>query len=312
MDQAIQPALRKAEIFKERCCLFVIELGNLLLEARRYRHHLRPRTCSILLHLLHVGILRIRCRRLILANVRDVENGLAREEIQITQDPLLLLGELHLARRPPRIERLLQALQCCVLRLCLLAPRFQQFRHLDEAFFHRLQIGKAQLCLDDVNIAQRVNAALYMRDVRALKAAHHMGDSIHLADVLEELISQPLALRGALHKACNIDKAHTGGCRLFGMIEIRQHLEARIRHGHDAHIRLNRAERIVRRLCARLRDSVEQRAFSHIRQTDDSDFKIAHRYSSKTRYDRYTRYVIAHNPCTGQFQHSFPTLFFTA
>ena len=130
MDQAIQPALRKTEIFEERRCFLVIELGDLLFEARRYCHHLRARTCSILLHLLHVRILRVRCRRLILANVRDVEDRLAREEIQITQDPLLLLGELRLARRLPRIERLFQALQCRMLRLCLFAPRFQQFRHL--------------------------------------------------------------------------------------------------------------------------------------------------------------------------------------
>ena len=130
VDQAIQPALRKTEIFEERRCFLVIELGDLLFEARRYCHHLRARTCSILLHLLHVRILRVRCRRLILANVRDVEDRLAREEIQITQDPLLLLGELRLARRLPRIERLFQALQCRMLRLCLFAPRFQQFRHL--------------------------------------------------------------------------------------------------------------------------------------------------------------------------------------
>ena len=118
-----------------------------------------------------------------------------------------------------------------------------------------------------------------MRDIRTFKAADNVRHGIHLADVFEEFIAKPFALRRSLHKSRNIDKPDARRCRLLGVIEIGQHLEARIRHRHHTHIRLNRAERIIRCLCARLRDRIEQRTLAHVRQTDDSNFQIAHVYS---------------------------------
>ena len=163
-----------------------------------------------------------------------------------------------------------------MLRLCLLAAGLQQLCHLRHALLHRLEIGKAELRLNDVDVAQRVDRPLHMGDVCTLKAADNVRHGIHLTDVLKELVAQPLALRCALHKTRDIDKANTRRGRLLGMVEIGQHLETRIRHRHHAHIRLNRAERIVRRLCTRLCNRIEQRALAHIRQPHNSNLKIAH------------------------------------
>ena len=107
---------------------------------------------------------------------------------------MFFLGKLRFARGTPRVEHGFQAFERRGFRLCLLAPRFQQLRHLRRALFHRLKIGETQLRLDDVDIAQRIDSPLHMRDVRTLKAAHYMRDRIHLTDVLKELIAKPLAL----------------------------------------------------------------------------------------------------------------------
>ena len=215
---------------------------------------------------------------------------------------MFFLGKLRFARGTPRVEHGFQAFERRGFRLCLLAPRFQQLRHLRRALFHRLKIGETQLRLDDVDIAQRIDSPLHMRDVRTLKAAHHMRDRIHLTNVLKELIAKPLALRRALHEPRNIDKTHARRRRFLGMIEIRQHRQTRIRHRHHADVRLDRAERIVRRFRARLRNRVEQRALAHIRQTDNTDLKIAHRDSFFHRiyfkvhyFNEYACYVIPKN-----------------
>src|SRR5438874_9541202 len=55
------------------------------------------------------------------------------------------------------------------------------------------------------------------------------------------------------------------------MRKLRQHIEPRIGHGDDALVRINRAKRVVCRLrFSRACDSVKQRAFPHIRETDNS------------------------------------------
>ena len=65
--------------------------------------------------------------------------------------------------------------------------------------FEAFEIGQHQLGLDRLDIGDRIDAALDMRDVGILKAAHDMGDGIDLADIGEELVAEPLAFRSAAH-----------------------------------------------------------------------------------------------------------------
>ena len=51
-----------------------------------------------------------------------------------------------------------------------------------------------------------------------------------------------------------------------------QDLEARVWYGDDADIRLDRAEREVRGLCAGFRDGIEKRALADVRQADNTNF----------------------------------------
>ncbi len=49
-----------------------------------------------------------------------------------------------------------------------------------------------------------------MGDVGILKAAHHMGDRVDLADIGEELVAETLALRGAAHEPGDVDEGEAG------------------------------------------------------------------------------------------------------
>ena len=61
------------------------------------------------------------------------------------------------------------------------------------------------------------------------------------------------------------------GMTLSRMRKLRQHFEPRVGHGHDAEVRIDRAEGIIRRLrLAGAGDGVEESRFADVRQTDDS------------------------------------------
>ena len=67
-----------------------------------------------------------------------------------------------------------------------------------------LEIGQQQLGLDQLGIAERVDPALDMGDVRVLEAAQHVQDRVDLADGAQELVAQPLALGGAADEAGDV------------------------------------------------------------------------------------------------------------
>ena len=102
-----------------------------------------------------------------------------------------------------------------------------------------------------------------------------MGDSVYLPDMLQKFISEPFALRRALHQPRNIDEAHRGGRRLFRLVHLVKNRQPRIRHIHDADVRLDGAEGIILRLRPRPGNGVKQRALADVRQADNTDFQIA-------------------------------------
>ena len=113
-----------------------------------------------------------------------------------------------------------------------------------------------------------------MGDVGILKAAHHMGDRIDLADGGEKLVAEALALRRAAHQTRDIDKGQPGRNDLGGLGDLGKLVEPGIRHRDLADIRLDGAERIIRRLRRRrLGQRIEQRRLADIGQPDDTAFE---------------------------------------
>ncbi len=133
-----------------------------------------------------------------------------------------------------------------------------------------LHVGHDQLEVDDVDVARRVAAALDVDDVRVVEAAHHVDDGVRLADVREELVPQALAAGRALDQTGDVHELDDRRGLLLRVVDLRQGIEPRVRHGDHAHVGVDGAEGVVRRLRARVRDRVEEGRFAHVGQTHDT------------------------------------------
>ena len=109
-----------------------------------------------------------------------------------------------------------------------------------------------------------------MHDVVVDKAAHDVHNRVDLADIRKKLVAEALALRRAAHQSRDVDKLNRRGRVFLRVVHLGQLVQPLVRHGHHADVRLNCAERIVRRLRSRVRDRVEQCALADIRQAHDS------------------------------------------
>ena len=165
-------------------------------------------------------------------------------------------------------------LRVLVAALRLLASRI-------DALLEAVEIGQHQLGLDRLGVAHRIDPALDVGHVGILETAQHVHDGVDLADVGEELVAQPLALRGAAHQAGDIDEFELRGDDLGRLGDRGKGIEALVGHGDPADIGLDGAERIVRRLGrGGGREGVEEGRLADIGQANDTAGK-AH-YSSSS------------------------------
>ena len=91
LDEAVEAALRLAEILEERLGLLRIELGDLLLDLRGDCDDLRALLGGELLDLLHERILVVGRRDLVLRDIRNVERRLQREEVHLLDEREIVL-----------------------------------------------------------------------------------------------------------------------------------------------------------------------------------------------------------------------------
>ena len=161
------------------------------------------------------------------------------------------------------------------LDLRLLVALLRLLDQIGHALLEAFEIGEHQLGLDRLRVGDRIDPPLDMGDVAALEAAQHVDDRIDLADIAEELVAEPLAVRGAAHQPGNVDEFELGLDHLHLEAAIaRDLLQARVGHGDAADIGLDRAEGIIGRLRRRrLGQRVEQGGLADIRQPDDSATK---------------------------------------
>ena len=134
-----------------------------------------------------------------------------------------------------------------------------------------VEVREHQLGFDGFRIGDRVDAPLDVRYVAAFEAAQDVNDRIDLADIGEELVAEAFALTGAADEAGDVDELDLGLDLLRRGGNCTDLVEPLVGHGDAADIRLDRAERIVRRLRrGGLGQSVEKRRFADIRQADDA------------------------------------------
>ena len=144
------------------------------------------------------------------------------------------------------------------------------FHRLVLAALHGVHVRENQLEVDRLDVAGGVDRAINVDDVLVLEAAHDVDNRVHLADVAQKLVAQPFAVARAFHQTRNVHKLDGRGCNLLRVIHFAQHVQTVVRHHDNARVRLDGAERIVGRLCASLRDGINQGAFADIGQTDNA------------------------------------------
>ena len=195
-----------------------------------------------------LGILVARDNMLVIG-VADVDDRLHGNQVQIIQQVLLLVGQIHqpdcLAILQVLLHLLHQGQVNAHLLLQIALCGTCQLHILGHAVGYRLQIGQRQLGVDRVDIAGRVNLVVDVDDIRILEATYHVGDDPYLADVGQKLVAKPLALAGALDETGNIDELERGRNQPLRRDDFLDPLQSGVRHIDDTDIRIDRAERIV-------------------------------------------------------------------
>ena len=207
-------------------------------------------------------------------DIADIEHRLRGQQPEHAEGALFFRLALEQPRRLAFAQQHQRAVDEVELFLGFLVVALGLLGQIVDALFEAVEIGQHQLGLDGLDIGERSDLALDMGDVGILKAAHHMRDRIDLADGGEELVAEAFALGRAAHEAGDIDEGQPRRDDLRGLGDRGELVEPRIGHRDLADIRLDGAERIVRRLRRRrLRQRVEQRRLADIGQSDDTAFE---------------------------------------
>ena len=266
-DHPVQPAVGQAQPFQELAAVGRVHLRDLGLDGRADHHRAGIVGGG---EIQHRPAVRIAGGGRAFLDVADIEHGLGGHQPQFRGGDLLALRHGG-ARGAALAQRRDQRLHQRQLRRRLLVVAARLLLQRGHALLQAVEVGQHQLGLDDLAVAQRVHAALHMRDVAILEAAQHMDDGVHLADVGQELVAQPLALGGAADEARDVHEFQAGGDDLGTLADGGQRGEARVGHRHPADIGLDGAEGVVGRLRRhRLRQRVEERGLAHIGQADDA------------------------------------------
>ena len=207
-------------------------------------------------------------------DVAHVDDRFRRKQLQRREDWLLLGRDVGHAGRlavPQGDQRLLHHGE---LRLGFLVAGLRLLLGSSAALIQALHVGEHELGLDHLGIGQRIDAVLDVGYVVVLEAAQHIGDGIDFADVGQKLVAEALALGGAAHQAGDVDKGKPRWDDLPGLGYGGEFIEALVRYTDLANVRLDGAERVVRRLRSRgLRQRVEEGRLADVRQTHDAAFE---------------------------------------
>ncbi len=197
--------------------------------------------------------------------------GLSLRRKNCAEMHLLLRRQLDGQRRLAGIERVLDLHQHGVFRGRVLVAALDLFRDAFAALPHRLEIREHQLGIDDLDVADRIHRPRHVQHILIVKAPHHLHDGVDLADVRQELVAEPFPVAGALDQAGDVHELDRGGDHHLGPGDPLQLGKPGIRHGDDADVGVDGAERIVGRFgLAGAGDGVKQGGLADIGQSDDS------------------------------------------
>src|SRR5690606_3997568 len=114
------------------------------------------------------------------------------------------LVEAHAAYRLAFVQYRQQTLEDVQLGLGLLVTALGHPLDPLDGLFHGVHVGEGKLGVDYFDVGGGVNLVGDVDDVAVVKAAHHMGDGVGLANVGQELVAQAFTFRGAGDEAGNV------------------------------------------------------------------------------------------------------------
>ena len=110
-----------------------------------------------------------------------------------------------------------------------------------------------------------------MRDLLIRERADHVRHGVDSPDVGEKAVAQPLAAAGSLGQTGDVDYVDRGVDLLGGLEHLVKTVEARVGHGHDAHVGLGRRISVGRGGGVGVRERVEESGLAHVGQADDAE-----------------------------------------
>ena len=272
-DQLVQARFGQAQFFQEDFGFVVRQFGDFGFNLGRDGDDLSAFLGGVFFDAFDVGVgIGIAC--FVFCDVGDVDDRLQGQEVEFFDLRQFIFCQAGFAGRVAVFQAGQDFFQDGVFDFGVLVATLSDFGDAVRPFLGRFQVGQAQFRIDRFDVADRVDGAVDVGDVRVFKAADDFSDGIGFTDVAEELVAQAFALGGTGDEAGDIDEAHDSGNCFFRFVHVGQDLDAFIRDFYDADIRFDRAEGVVCRFCAGLGNRVEQRALTDIRQADDAYFQI--------------------------------------
>mgnify|MGYP001377253430 CR=1 FL=1 len=249
-------------------------LGKLGLDLRADGDDLGVLLLRVLAHL-HAGL--GGAFQVVLVHVHDVKDFLGGDEAEALEHFLLLgIVDLDGAGRLAAFERGLELLEHLVAGHLLGLAALGGSLGLGERALDGLEVGEHQFRGDDLDVADGIDGARDVDDVLAAggfgEAADDLQNGVHLADVGEELVAQPLALAGPLDDARDVHEPERRGNDLLRRDVLRDDVHPLVGDGHDPDVGLDGGEGIVRGERAGLRERVEEGALADVGETDDACF----------------------------------------
>ncbi len=209
-------------------------IGQLHLQLGAEGDHLRPLGRG---HLPHRPRQLPSLWEIVLAHVGHEEARLGRQEVQLPQQPRLLLRQRQRAHHPAALQVPVHPLQQLQLLLVVLGTPLGRPTHLLQAPLHSGQVGQGQLQIHHLDVLPRVQLRADVGDVGVAEAADDHGDGVHIADVAQEFVPQPLAAMGAAHQAGDVHELGGGGhhpLRLHQGSDVPQPPVGHLGHAHVA------------------------------------------------------------------------------
>ncbi len=267
VDEAFEAGPMQAGVLQEELPFLRIELGKLRFQLRRDNDDAGVFLLSDSAELIDV---RVAVGQVTFPHVGDVENRLIGQEKQFVDERLIGIADLERPGPVPVAQMIVEALVHLQVLGGILVALLRGRLHLLNALLDRLQVLQEELGVDHFHVAHRIDFARHVRHLVIFEAAHDVNDGVHFADIGEELIAQSLALGGAFHEAGNVDKLDGGGSGLGGAGQLGDPREPLVRNGHDAHVGVDRAERIVFGRGPGVAQCIEDRRLADVGEADEA------------------------------------------